>query len=339
MKQNRWHFWYCTIIIAITPAFLANANLDSYSISTGGAANQQSPLDATIDSFKSGAARALKVTKADEPVAAAPVEQALSTKPFKKKGWVRTKIDQWMDPKNKKKTLRNMNYAELEAFKQRCLDANDRYNAIRTLERMVPICTDLEKLKGTLLELADLLFDDGKLEAAGKMYREFVKYYPGNEKVEYALYKAVVCKFYVILDAERDQTSTQDAIDLASKFLEREEIFITYSKEVRTMRAQCYQRLFDSEVSIFNFYCNRGRYKSAQTRLANIRKDFIEIIPHCNPFLITLEIGLAELVKDTATLETKKLELAQKFPDYQKTTLAQAIAPINVKKKSNVDRF
>jgi outer membrane assembly lipoprotein YfiO len=338
MKQNWWHFWYCTIIIAITTTFLANANLDSYSISTGGAANDLSSVDATIENFKSGASRALKAPKPEEDQKIAQAESLTADAP-KKKGRIRKKIDKWMDPKNKKKTLRNMSYAELEAFKDKCLGLKDRYNAIRTLERMVPICTDLEKLKGTLLELADLQFDDGKLEAAGKMYREFVKYYPGNQKVEYALYKAVVCKFYAILDAERDQTSTRDAIELANKFLEREEIFSTYSKEVRTMRTQCYDRLLDSEVSIFNFYCSRGRYKSAKTRVANIRKEFIPLIPTCDPLLITLEIQLAEQVKDTPLLVEKQKELAERFPDYQKTRLAQATAQPDVKKKSNIDRF
>lgn len=335
MKQNWWHFWYCTIITAITTTFLSNANLDSYSISSGGAA-QQNPLDATLDSFKTSTARALKVSKSDEAIQ--PEAETANLKPQKKKGRLRTKIDKWLDPKNKKKTLRNMNYAELNTFKEKCLASNDRYNAIRTLERMVPICTDLEKLKGILLELADLLFDDGKLEAAGKMYREFVKYYPGNEKVEYALYKAVVCKFYVILDAERDQSNTRDAIELASKFLEREEIFATHSKEVRHMREQCYQRLFENEIGIFNFYCSRKRYKSARTRLTNIRKEFIDLIPTSDPYLITLEIELAQQVKDMPLLEVKQKELAERFPDYQKTRLAQAEITKQPKRK-NVDRF
>jgi len=323
MKQTQCHFWYCTLILAILTIFPVHANLDSYSIST--APKDISPHDITLDSFKSSTSRALKISKPeeDQEVEAAEPESVQIT-PMKKKGRLRTKIEGWFDPKNKKKTLRNMNYAELEAFKDRALAANDRFNAIRILERMVPICTDLEKLKNILLELADLLFDDGKLESAGKMYREFVKYYPGNQKVEYALYKAVICKFYVILDAERDQTATRDAIELANKFLEREEIFTTHSKEVQSIRTSCYDRLFENEVNIFNFYCSRQRYKSAKTRLANIRKEYIPLIPTCDPFLITLEIQLAQMVKDASLLEEKKKELTQRFPDYQKTTLALA---------------
>jgi len=320
MQQNWWHIWYYAIVIAIITPFSVRANLDSYSISS--APKEQSSIDATIDSFKYGAARALKTSKAEENKQTEEPLQDLTTQPPKKKGRLRTKIEGWFDPKNKKKTLRNMNFAELEAFKERTLAANDRYNAIRILERMVPICTDLEKLKNLLLELADLLFEEGKLEAAGKMYREFVKYYPGNEKVEYALYKAVLCKFYVILDAERDQTSTKDAIELADKFLEREEIFITYSQEVRTMRSRCYERLLESEVNIFNFYCDRSRYKSAKTRLANIRKEFIPLLPACDPYLISLEIQLANLVKDTPTALGKQQELKERFPDYQQEKIA-----------------
>jgi outer membrane assembly lipoprotein YfiO len=322
MKQNLWLFWYSAIAIAITTTLISRANLDSYSISS--APKDMSPLDATIDSFKSGAARALKATTPNkEEVIAAELAELSTPEPVKQSRFKKF-LANFFDPSKKKKTLRNMNFAELEGFKEKCLEANDRYNAIRTLERMVPICTDLEKLKNILLELADLLFEDGKLEAAGKMYREFVKYYPGNEKVEYALYKAVVCKFYVILDAERDQTSTRDAIELANKFLEREEIFNTYSKEVRTMRERCHERLFENEVGIFNFYCDRGRYKSARTRIANIRKEFIPLLPASDPYLLTLEIQLAQQVKDSSLIAEKQKELNERFPTYEHGSIPRA---------------
>lgn len=348
MKQNVWHIWYYAIAIAMTATLISRANLDSYSISS--APKDLSPIDATIDSFKSGAARALRASTTPQREEVKSQEQVeLSTPEPQKKSRFKKFFSSFFDPDKKKKTLRNMNFAELEAFKEKCLTANDRYNAIRTLERMVPICTDLEKLKTILLELADLLFEDGKLEAAGKMYREFVKYYPGNQKVEYALYKAVVCKFYVILDAERDQSSTRDAIELANKFLEREEIFVNYSKEVHTMRERCYERLFDSEVSIFNFYCDRGRYKSARTRIANIRKEFIPLLPTCDPYLITLELHLAQQAKDVPWMQEKQKELNERFPTYQPGKIARADATLKTnavaqpqqaetKTTSNLDR-
>lgn len=320
MKKNLRHFWYSAIAIILTATLASQANIDSYSISS--APKDISPIDATIDSFKSGAARALKASTTPLKEEIKSEEQAdLSTPEPKKQSRFKKFFSKFFDPSKKKKTLRNMNFAELEEFKEKCLASNDRYNAIRTLERMVPICTDLEKLKNILLELADLLFEDGKLEAAGKMYREFVKYYPGNEKVEYALYKAVVCKFYVILDAERDQSSTRDAVELANKFLEREEIFATYSSEVRTMRERCHERLFESEVSIFNFYCSRGRYKSAKTRIANIRKEFIPLIPGCDPYILSLEMQLAQQVKDAPLAIAKQKELEERFPEYEPGTL------------------
>lgn len=330
MKQNLWHFWYYAIAITITATFTSRANIDSYSYSS--APKDLSPIDATIDSFKSGAKRALKASTSQQEEIKSEELVELSTPEPKKKSRFKKFFASFFDPSKKKKTLRNMNFAELEVFKEKCLAANDRYNAIRTLERMVPICTDLEKLKNVLLELADLLFEDGKLEAAGKMYREFVKYYPGNEKVEYALYKAVVCKFYVILDAERDQSSTRDAIELANKFLEREEIFKEYSQEVRTMRERCYERLFENEVGIFNFYCDRGRYKSAKTRITNIRKEFMPLLPACDPYLLTLEMQLAQKVKDMPAVLEKQKELNERFPTYQHGTIAMltsAAVPAN----------
>lgn len=334
MKQLHRHFWYCTIVIATTSIFITNTDQESYNLTTSGGASEINPLDATLQSFKSSTTRALKTPKNnDSPTEIEGQSLVLMSAP-EKKGWIRTQFDKLFDPSKKKKTLRNMNIVELNDFKNKCLAQNDRYNAIRVLERMVPICTDLEKLRGLLLELADLLFEDNKLESSGKMYREFVKYYPGNEKVEYALYKAIICKFYTILNADRDQSNTSETIELANKFLEREGVFLTHSQEVRDIRAQCYQRLLDNEISVFNFYIDRGRYKSAKTRVANIRKEFIELIPACEPSLIMLEIQLAQQVKDAPFLEQKQKELTEKFPTYQPTLLAHA----SDNKKNNIDR-
>lgn len=322
--------WYCTMILIITTVFYASANQDSYTLTSGG--QEKSSLDVAIESLEKSAARALKsqdITQTEE-------EEVPQEDPTEK-GWFRRQAD-WLFGPSTKKTVRKMNFAELEEFKNRCLERKDTYNAIKTLERMVPLCTDLEKLKYILIELADLLFDDGKLESSFKMYREFVRYYPGNEKVEYAQYKAILCKFYLMNDAERDQSNTRDTIEFANKFLEREDIFTTYSKEVRTIRSHCHQRLFESEVNVFEFYCNRGRYKSAQTRLANIRKDFMAITPAVEPYILTLEMNLAKEMNNATIADEKQKELNERFPTYTHTALTKLEKP-DLPKKSNIDRF
>lgn len=227
-----------------------------------------------------------------------------------------------------------MSYSELKASKDRMLAAGDKTTALRFLEKMIPTCNDLDELRVVMLELADLLFDTGDLEKAGKMYREFSTLYPGNVKVEYALYKAILCAFYATLDSERDQTKTKDTVELAETFLTRQELFTTHTKDVLTILADCRKKLFDNEKTIFSFYLNRGSYKSAQKRLEGMRKDYLVTLPSIEGQLLALECDLAEKQNLPEIVSKKQAELAEKFPAYH-----QELAQAKSKKHSFLSRF
>lgn len=236
--------------------------------------------------------------------------------------------------KQPKKTLRDMTYPELKAAKDKYLLANDKHTALRFFEKMVPMCNDLDDQRVIMLEFADLLFDTGDLEKAGKMYAEFSALYRGNAKVEYASYKGILCNFYATLDAEHDQTKTKDTIELAQNFLARQDVFTTHAKDVTEILHNCQKKLFDNEVTIFNFYLNRGSFKSAQKRLEGLRKDFIGVLP-VEPQLLVLECTLAERQNNNDLLTKKQAELSEKFPSFAQE-LAQAKG---AEKKSFMARF
>jgi outer membrane assembly lipoprotein YfiO len=226
--------------------------------------------------------------------------------------------------KPEKKVLRDMSYAELKEAKNRQLQAKDISSAIRYLEKMLPMSTDAQERRTNILELADLFFDNGELEKAGKLYNDFTQLYSGNSKVEYASYKSVLCSFYSTLSSDRDQTKTVDTIERGEKFLDRSSVFTTYTPEVQKIVTNCRKKLFDSQLGIFTFYLNRGRYTSAQKRLENIRKEFIPVLPEAEPHILVLEVDLAGKLHNTTLVAQKQAELATKFPSYhQELVVAQ----------------
>lgn len=233
-----------------------------------------------------------------------------------------------------RKTLSTMNFQELKQSKDALIADGNKEVAIKYLEKMIPLCTDMHDLAGIMIELGDLYYDTGRLAKAFTMYREFVNLYPGSDDVEYALYRAIVCKFDGISDAERDQSQTKETIELAEEFNERSELFVTYKDKVDDMLGKCRERLFENELTIFNFYLFNKRIVAANKRLESMKKEFTPLLPELEPRMMLLEIELAQATQNNELVEQKQEELITKFPDYVIQT-AQNIP----KKKSLVDRF
>lgn len=207
---------------------------------------------------------------------------------------------------DEKKTIRTMSFEELKAQKNVRLSEGNKEMAIKYLEKMIPLCDDLGELGSLYLEIADLSFECDKLKQAEQYYREFCTLYPGDEKIEYALYKAILCSFRKILDADRDQTKTDKTIELTDSFLQRHEIFTTYTSEVEKIRRQCLVRLAESEIGIVKDYTNRKSYKSAQRRIEYIIAQLFEELPEFEAQLTELQNLLCEL----QGIEDKPLALA-----------------------------
>jgi len=220
--------------------------------------------------------------------------------------------------KSERKTLSYLNYEELEKEKNRLLAKGYKEIAIKYLTKMVPLCTDLEALGNLMLELADLHFDIGQLNRAENLYTEFVRQYPGHTSTEYASYKSILCSFWATLDSDRDQSTTKETIERATTFLERKKVFRTYTNQVTKILTSCREKLLESEINIFNFYTKRGDYRAAKTRLENIEKEFLPLLPEKELLLLTLACDLAEKQQDQKLLKAKRMELAKKFPEYGK---------------------
>ena len=173
-------------------------------------------------------------------------------------------------------TFKHMNYQELTVRKDELVKAGSVPVAIKYLKRMLTLCTDIDALADHLLELGDLLFESEKYVKAVKVYREFTQLYPGDTRVEYALYRAVSASFKCTHEPDRDQTPTHETIELADAFLARGDIFTTHRTEVEKIRTECYQKLVASELNVCSFYLDRGETDVVENRLAIIEKEWAD---------------------------------------------------------------
>lgn len=240
--------------------------------------------------------------------------------------------------KKKHKTLSDMTFAELQEAKNNRLAKKDKEGAIRYLEKMMTTSSDKDDIAAVLIELADLFFDTGKLAQAEKLYSQFYALYPGNDDVEKAHYKAILCSFYLTLDNDRDQSKTQETLTLANSFLDRKEIFKTYTQDVSSIQQKCYEKLCKSDLNIAEFYLKRGTSKdlvAANLRLESIRKEYLDKVPSLEPRVLALEIDYATKTKDFVLAEQKRTVLAQRSQENRATLLAAD----NTKKPSFIDRF
>lgn len=259
-----------------------------------------------------------------KPVPLSPIEKKQASKPQP------TTSKKVVDPlEARKKSLLNkdpkeLSTEELELAREYALTLKNKLYAIKIIERLILVQTDPEKVRLHRLELANLYFDQQNLKEAGKLYREYVKLYPGSTDRDYAEYKAILCRFHARLKPPRDQSKTYKTLVLTKSYLGSTAHTRIYEKEVRDMQQQCYNDLFDYEKGIIEFHCYRKRYQAAQIRLETAKQEFLTYNKSLEPQFIDLEIYLAQQQNNQEKVAEKKQELAQKFPLYQSFLVVQS---------------
>lgn len=216
------------------------------------------------------------------------------------------------------RSIKEMNFAELKVTKAYSIEKGDHPRVLAILKRMMATATDIDELKDVRIELADYSFDNGELEEAATQYEDFLSFYPGSDLVEYAKYKLILCTYYQTLDADRDQSKTKQTIEQAQQFLTRKD-YQSYQADVGAIFKLCRNRLFENEISTFNYYLERHKLGAAEARLEQIKTAFNE--SRFNPTVLSLEIQLAQLQGNSSLCEEKKLALAAIDDDLAKRAL------------------
>lgn len=208
--------------------------------------------------------------------------------------------------------------------------------ALLYLQQLITNSKDSELIKVVKLEIADLLFEMGKLAKAETAYAEFLELYPGCKHAEYAHYKNILCAFYQTLSPDRDQSPTRQTLALTETYLEKGLAYKQYRTEVAQIRQQCNLLLYENDVDIFNQYLKSKKYSSAAGRLAHIKLQHLSKLPSLEPNILTLECRLAQAQGDTQVYELKLAQLNKKYPHHGQTT---RVAQNNTKKKDYAARF
>ena len=215
-----------------------------------------------------------------------------------------------------RKPTKLMTEKELRSIADLALQLGYKAEAVTFLTRLMVLLKSTLVIKNLKLKIADINFDRGALKLAGQEYEEFLKLYPGDKKAEYAQYKGLLSNFYTMLSADRDQTPTLNTISLADAFLEKNELYKQYNKDVQEIRTSCYYALYDNEVTIFEYYLKKGSNKAAETRLASLRKSYQTLLPDTEPKILHMEYRVALAKNEPVRAKNVYAKLEKKFPTY-----------------------
>lgn len=152
-----------------------------------------------------------------------------------------------------------------------------------------------ELAKKSLLETADLYYNNDLYETAQQSYEEFRLLYPTDPESGFSLYRIALCHFNQMSTLDRDQSETVRAIQTFENYISSypNSLHVQAAKdqlvEAKTVLAKHY-------VYIGKFYLKKDDYKAACNRFQYVKKQYPDI---------TLEDDLDSLIskscKDSET--------------------------------------
>ena len=118
------------------------------------------------------------------------------------------------------------------------------------------------------LGVGDSYLGDGTTESkilAINEFREFLTFFPTHPRADYAQYKLGMAHYYQMLNPQRDQTETKEAIQEFQTFLDRYPNS-SLTEEVRTRLREAKDRLGDADYQVGLFYYRNRWYPGAVER-------------------------------------------------------------------------
>lgn len=226
--------------------------------------------------------------------------------------------------------------AELKKSKDEAIKAKDRDTALHYLEKLIPLCDELQDARELTLQKADLLFELERYSKAEPVYRLFIELYPGSDQISQARYNLLTCVRKQMLSCDRDQTKTEETLKLAQETLDLPEC-LAYRSEIEKIITDCYLQLAERELYIADFYFKQNKLVTASKRLESARTEYLSKASGIEPELLSREALLAELQNDMTSATKKRYELVTRFPEHpvsvtlvkQKSELEQVLASLD----------
>jgi len=160
------------------------------------------------------------------------------------------------------------------------------------------------------------------LVIAAEKFREFLRYFPLNERADYAQYKVALAESEQMLSPERDQTPTVTAMREIEAFL-RLYPNSKYTSEVLALQRTARDRLSDSEYRVGVFYYRSRWYRGAIPRFESILKNNPEYLRRDGVYYHLAESLLRTGSTKDAFLMFTKLVEEFKVSDYLEETQAR----------------
>jgi len=161
------------------------------------------------------------------------------------------------------------------------------------------------------LKIAETYYLSERYPEAAAAYADFLKQHPYDDRSAMVTYRLGLSHFQQILSADRDQTSTENALRVFQDYLNR------FPKgqnaaEVTSMIQRCKNRLADHEVYVGWFYLRIKQYQASIKRLEQTLEKYPELAHRDEAYFYLLQDYLKTGDRNKANEFFEKLY--QQFP-------------------------
>lgn len=167
------------------------------------------------------------------------------------------------------------------------------------------------------LSLADAYMENEEEAEAEVAFDDFLRLYPANDNVPYALSRKGELLFRQVRDPRRDQTKTRDAIRTYTVLLEKDPDG-PYAATASARIAELRTRLAEHEAQVVTHYLARKRYSSAEARARRAIAEYPDT--RALPSLMALLAESLERGGKPAEAAEVRRSLSEKFPDFRGKT-------------------
>lgn len=123
------------------------------------------------------------------------------------------------------------------------------------------------------LKIAEAYYLSEHYQEAATAYADFLKQHPKDARIATVMYQLGMSHFQQMLSADRDQTATENALQVFTEFHRR---FPNdqHTVEVAGLIRKCRDRLAEHEVYVGWFYQRTGKYQASIGRLEQALKKY-----------------------------------------------------------------
>ena len=152
--------------------------------------------------------------------------------------------------------------------------------------------------------------DNAEAEVA---FDDFLRLYPANDNVPYALSRKAELLYRQVGNPRRDQTKTREAIRTYALLLEKHPSS-PYAASASARIAELRNRLAEHEARVVTHYLKRRQYSSAETRARRSIAEYPDT--RALPSLLSLLAESLERGGKAAEAADVRNSLAEKFPEF-----------------------